>query len=110
MDQALYIVDEIYAEGVITEDIIKMCKERPWWPAVKGGTIDVAGRAHPSTRAPIDIWREQAGLSLRSRKVHVEAGIDTLNTKLHINSSTGKPILYADYQRKGLYSRVWWRP
>ena len=101
MDQGLYITDEIYVEGVITEDIIKMCKLRPWWPAIKGGTIDVAGRAHPSTRAPVDIWYEQAKISLRSRKVHVEAGIDTLNTKLHVNSITGQPILHVDYRARG---------
>lgn len=92
----VYVVDEIYKKDVITEDIINMCKARPWWDNCTGGVIDVAGRQHQATRAPVEIWKALAGKSMRSRKVHIEAGADTLQTYLHNQK------IYFNYNCKGI--------
>lgn len=71
----VYCVDEIYRRRCLGEEIINIAKERPWWPHVTGGVIDVAGRAHAAQKSQIEIWEEQTHLQLRSQFVPIEDGI-----------------------------------
>jgi hypothetical protein len=41
--EQLCVIDEIYEQGLVTDDIIDVVKSKEWWPDVKFGVIDIAG-------------------------------------------------------------------
>ncbi len=98
---AIYLVDEIYLQGYVTEDIITVGKQKKWFSKVTSGAIDIAGRQHQAMPAPIEIWQKSAGLYLNSRKVDVEGGIDVLRTFLTVNPVTNKPKMFVNYSCRG---------
>jgi len=98
------IIDEIYLQGYITQDIIEICKQKEWWSAVSGGAIDIAAKQHQATEAPIEIWRNKANLSFMMTKVGIEDGIDMLRTYLKPNPITNKPLILVDSKCKGFIS------
>ncbi len=54
--------DEVYEHGVVSADIIEMCKAREWWPSVRQVVMDVAGRQHHAQESHYETWRRLAGL------------------------------------------------
>lgn len=99
--EQIVLIDEIYVQGVVTKDIILIAKKKPWWNAVIGGAIDIAGRQHQAMEAPVEIWLKDAGVSLRSKKVNVEDGIDLLRTRLKQHPITGQPDTLVDPKCRG---------
>ena len=97
------LIDEIYVQGVVTKDVILMCKKRDWWMAVTGGAIDIAGRQHQAMAAPVEVWLSE-GVSLRSKKANIEDGIDLLRTHLKQHPVTGKPGILIDPKCRGFIS------
>ncbi len=93
-------IDEVYERGITAQDIIMQCKERNWWRRVKGGVIDVAGRAHPGMESHVEIWRKAAGIYLRSEKVPIPDGILRHRTFLR-DPETGLPRLFHDPKCRG---------
>ncbi len=101
---SLYIIDEVYERGLITSDIIKICKQRPWWNKVIGGAIDIAGTQHQAMSAPTETWMKEAGIILRSKKIRIQDGIEAVKRFLIINPVTGQPLLHINSKAKGLIS------
>lgn len=95
------LIDEIYLQGYVTKDIILMCRKREWWNNVAGGAIDIAARQHQAMAAPIEIWLNEGGISLQSKPVHIEWGIDLLNTHLAQEPTTGQPGIEVDPKCRG---------
>ena len=103
-DGGVYIIDEVYLQGIVTQDMIDICRKKIWWNYVKGGTIDIAGKQHQAMEAPVEIWLNSAGISLRSNKVPIEAGIDLMRTHLKVNPLTLQPTTHINVTCKGLIS------
>lgn len=99
----LELIDEIYVQGVVTKDIILMAKKTPWWDAIVGGAIDIAGKQHQAMAAPVEVWLSE-GVSLRSKQVNIEDGIDLLRTHLKQHPITGKPGIIVDPKCRGFIS------
>ncbi len=76
------VVDEVYARRATAGEVIAACQRRPWWPRVRGGVIDIAGRQHHAAPSQVEIWASLARLRLRSRRVPVRDGIERLRTFL----------------------------
>ena len=102
----IYIVDEIFEKGLVTDEIITICKQKPWWNRVIGGAIDVAGTQHQAMRAPTEIWASHAGVGLRSQRVKIEDGIERMKSLLKVNPLTGRPALFINSKCKGLISEL----
>jgi hypothetical protein len=100
----LYIIDEIYLQGYTTEDVITICKQKPWWGAVKSGVIDIAGRQHQAMDAPVEVWLKHTGLILRSQKVDVQGGIDLLRTYMKVNPLNNRVKVHVDCKARGFIS------
>lgn len=92
---AVFVLDEIYRTNTLGEDMIRIAKDRPWWPFVKGGVIDIGARKHDSNQSQIEVWEELGGLALRSQFVHITDGITRYKSFLQ---SPG----FADVTRTGL--------
>lgn len=103
LGEQIALIDEIYVQGVVTKDIILMAKKKEWWDAVSGGAIDIAGRQHQAMAAPVEVWLSE-GVSLRSKKVNIEDGIDLLRTHLKQHPISGKPGIIVDSKCRGFIS------
>ena len=107
----VYAVDELYARGLTTEEVILHCQnQRPWWRNVKGGVIDIAGTQKQQTpfnqreENPSDweIWRARAGLTLRYARIEEAGGIERLRTFLKVDPISQKPSLLVNHTCRGL--------
>jgi hypothetical protein len=95
------VIDEVYEQGVVAEDVISLCQERAWWDGVTGGVIDVAGRQHAGLPSHVEIWQAKTGLYLRSNRVKVVDGINRLRTFLR-DPGSGETRLLVNPLCKGL--------
>ena len=102
--EQIVLIDEIYLQGYITSEIIDICKQKMWWSAVTGGTIDIAAKQHQAMDPPIEVWLRQAKLSLRCRQVGIEDGIEVLRSHMKPNPVTGKPVVLVNARCKGFIS------
>ena len=94
-DGQLVLIDEIYETGYVTSEIVTIAKQRPWWGQLSGGTGDIAAKESR------EVWSKDAGITLRTKKVDVEAGIDLLRTHLKPNPITGRPNIVVDARCAG---------
>ena len=99
--EQMVLVDEIYLQGYVTEEIIDICKMRSWWSRVVGGAIDVAARQHQAMAAPIEVWLKHGSLSLQAKLVEEEAGIDLLRTYLKPHPVSGQPHILVNHNCQG---------
>jgi len=81
-DDVIHVIDEVYERGLVTEEIIDICKNRPWWQDVQYGVIDIAGNQHQAMPAPAEIWLKETGLYLNSQKVMINDGTERLKSFL----------------------------
>ena len=102
----LYVIDEIYEKGLITSDIIKVAKQRPWWNKVIGGAIDIAATQHQAMAAPTEVWLKEAGVIFRSQKIQIRDGIERTKTFLIVNPVTNQPLLHINSRCLGLISEL----
>ena len=98
------VIDEVYEQGLTTQQVIKICQMRPWWSRVEGGAIDIAARQHQAMPAVAEVWLKEAGIHLRSRKVRIVEGIERMRTFLKINPLTNLPNIFFDPKCKGIIS------
>lgn len=89
----IQVIDEIYEQGLVTDDMIDIAMSRPWWPDVQFGVIDVGGTQHQAMASPAEMWLNQAGLYLSSQKVRINEGTERLKGWLKIDSKTHAPRL-----------------
>jgi len=97
-------IDEVYEQGLTTQQVIKICQMRPWWSRVEGGAIDIAARQHQAMPAVAEVWLKEAEIHLRSRKVRIVEGIERMRTFLKINPLTNQPNIFFDPRCKGIIS------
>ncbi len=102
----LYIVDEVFERGLVTEDIIRLCKQKPWWNRVSGGVIDIEGTRHMAMAAPTEVWLKEGGIYMRSNKVLIKDGIERTKTFLTVNPLTGSSRLHINSKCSGLISEL----
>ena len=103
IDDQVRIIDEVYEQSLITEEIINICQNREWWSDVKFGVIDVAGYQHQAMAAPAEVWMNETGLFLDSEKVKINDGTEKLKSMLKL-APNGEPRLIVNKQCKGILS------
>ena len=104
LGERIALIDEVYVTGVVTHDIITICKKRIWWDAVSGGAIDIAAKQHQAMPAPIEVWISVGGVSLMTKKIMEEDGIDLLRTHMKQHPVTGAPGITVDPKCRGFIS------
>lgn len=100
------VVDEIYQRGLVTEEIIDIAMSRPWWPAVTGGVIDVAGYQHHAMPAPAEVWLERAGVALSAGRVRINDGTERLRSFLKVLSDGREPKMMIGSHCTGILSEL----
>lgn len=105
-NDVVYAVDEVYEQGLTTEEVIQVCETRPWWKMVAGGAIDIAGRQHHAGPSAEEVWRTAGKVILNSQPVGIVDGIDRLRNFLKPNPITGLPSFFVDNRCRGLIAEM----
>lgn len=105
IDGQVRVIDEIYERLKVTEEIIDICQNKPWWQDVSHGVIDIAAHNFGESR-PVDTWLQQAGLYMQSQSVGIMDGIERFNTYLKENPVTHQPNLVFNPKCKGILSEL----
>ena len=104
LDEQICVVDEIYEKSLITEEIVDLAMDKPWWRDVKFGVIDVAGYQHQAMSAPAEVWLDKAGLYMASQKVKINDGTERLKSMLKVDPKHHRPKLIINPKCKGVLS------
>lgn len=81
MGNQVIVVDEVAAQTLVHEEVIDVCRTKPWWPQVVSGVIDpYAGVNHVYGGAsPIDIWWRHGKIPLQpGPRLEVEEALSRL--------------------------------
>lgn len=97
------VFDEIYEQNLITEEIINITQNKPWYKDLTYGVIDIAGYQHQAMSAPAEVWLDQTGLFLDSEKININDGTERLKSTLKLTGK-GEPKLVISPRCKGLLS------
>lgn len=103
-NDTVYVVDEIYEQGLVTEQIIEIAQSRPWWKDVRYGVADVAALQHQAMPAVAEVWSQKAGLYMATKKVGINEGIERLKTFLKPDPLTHEPKVLISPGCKGILS------
>lgn len=93
------VLDRVYKRAAIAQDVIPLAMANPLWELVKKnqgthGVIDIAGKHQYGLPSHVQVWREEAGIILRSNYVHQDVGRDVVRYRLKANDQTDKePLL-----------------
>ena len=98
------IIDEIYEQALITDEIIDIATAKPWWGDVQFGVIDVAGNQHQAMAAPAELWLDKAGLYMSSQKIKINEGTERLKSWLKIDPSTHEARVVIHPKCQGILS------
>jgi hypothetical protein len=99
-----HLIDEVYEQFKTSEQMISICRMKPWWKKVTGGSIDIAGTAHKPDVPASEIWKKSAGVHLRAKKVPIAAGIERMRTYLIPDPITHRPHLTINPRCQGIIS------
>jgi len=99
----IYIIDEIYEQYLITDEIITMVQKKPYLKKVEGGAIDIAAKQHQGQAPIIEIWKK-AGFNLDNRRVPIDDGTDRLRTFLIPHPVSGEVQIHIDSRCRGIIS------
>jgi hypothetical protein len=102
--EQICVIDEIYEQGLVTDDIIAIAQTRDWWRDVHFGVIDIAGTQHQAMAAPAEVWLERTGLYLSSQKIRINEGTERLKGWLKIDPKTHAPRIVFNPKCHGILS------
>jgi len=102
----VFVFDELYFTGVITESMIEMCRKRPWWKNVKDLSIDVAAEQHHAMPGVAETWLKLTKMLPRMKKVGINEGNERFRSFLMPHPISLKPNTYIAPECKGLISEL----
>ena len=102
--EQICVIDEIYEQGLVTDDIIDVARSREWWPDVHFGVIDIAGTQHQAMAAPTEVWLDKTGLYLSSQKIRINEGTERLKGWLKVDPKTHAPRIVFSTKCHGIIS------
>ena len=102
--EQLRIIDEIYEQALITDEIIDIATAKPWWGDVQFGVIDIAGNQHQAMAAPAELWLDKAGLFMSSQKIKINEGTERLKSWLKMDPTTHEAKVVIHPKCQGILS------
>lgn len=106
------VVDEVAVQSLVHEEVIDVCRTRPWWNHVSGGIIDPnAGTSHVYGGAsPQEVWWTYGRIPLRpSMKTSVDDSVSRLQMMMR-DPSTGKTkVLFSPRAKRAIWEMSHWK-
>ncbi len=101
------VFDEIYEQGIITQDLIGMCQKRPWWKSPKHLVTDPHYKdQHHSMPSVAEIWLRETGLVAGGEKGHILPGIERVKSFLRVDPITEEPGIVFNDRCRGFLSEA----
>ncbi len=74
----VWIIDEIYANHVISPEVISIARGRPWWDNVTNVVMDVAGRQidRQTGRSEVQVWFDSTRIPVATQYVNIAEGLE----------------------------------
>ena len=104
INDQIVIFDEIYEQGMTTDEIIDIALNKPWWKDVHSGTIDIAGYQHQAMSAPAEMWMDRTGIYLDAQKIRINEGTERLKGFLKPDPITNRPRVVFSPKCRGTLS------
>lgn len=110
-----FIIDEVSVQGKVHEEVIELCKQRPWWPNViksNGGTMDpYASQSHwYGSLSPAETWERKAGIRLRiPPRLSVEDTVSILCTTLRDPQTAQTGLVVSPKAQRLIWEMTHWR-
>jgi hypothetical protein len=87
-----HVFDELYEQGLTTNDIISLCKKNRYWPRVKQGIIDIAGKGHRDAgESALEIWKKKTSLNWNMKYWREDPLIERIRSSAKQNRITIDP-------------------
>lgn len=103
----IFVVDEIYEQHLTTEQICLILKQKSYYQKITGGAIDIGAKQHHGQKPVYDIWVEQTGLRLDTRRIKpIRDGVNRLRTFFIPNPITVESPIHIDHKCRGLISEL----
>lgn len=103
----IYVLDEIYRQHMTTEQICLAVKQKPYYQQVTAGAIDIGTKQHHGQKPVYDIWVQETGLKLDTRRIKpIRDGVNRLRTFFIPNPITGEVPIHIDARCRGLISEL----
>jgi len=101
-----HVLDCIYTRGEIAQVVIPQVMRHPYWHLVDKEAehvIDIAGTAEAATNSQVTLWREIAGITLKSKYWKEHETINAVRFRLQKDSILGEPLLlFSNRMRTGV--------
>lgn len=103
MREVLFVLDEIWEQGWVHQQVIAECQKRYWWDNVVRVWLGHEGTQHAASESTEEVWRREAGLPVTvcNRPVRKYHGFMRMQTFLS-DPVTGKSRIHVDKSCKGL--------
>jgi hypothetical protein len=98
------VFDEVYEQGLTTNDMIDVVTNKSWWQDVHSGTIDIAGYQHQAMSAPAELWMDRTGIYLDAQKIRINEGTERLKGFLKPDPVTNVPKIVFSPNCRGILS------
>jgi hypothetical protein len=92
------VIDQVYEHDITAYEIIPMVKDKPWYKYIRTGVIDVAGTQRQANKSQVQIWKEETGITLRSKAVSIPQGIEVVRHRLRVHPDAKQPLVLFDYR------------
>jgi len=66
--EAVMILDEVWVHHTAHEDVIDICRQRPWWSRVQRAIGGHESKQHPASASTAEVWRAEVGKDSRDPK------------------------------------------
>lgn len=88
-----HIFDELYEQGLVTADIVALCKKMKHWKKVTEAVIDIAGKGHRDAggESALEIWKKLTPLKWNMKYWHENPLIERVRTSFKSGSITIDP-------------------
>jgi len=108
IDDRPQVFDEIYEQGLVTQDIITIIQSRPWAKDIRYGVADVYAYQHHGQSPIAEQWQapppDGLGLYMASNRIKIPDGIERLKTFLKVNPLTNEPGILFSPRARGILS------
>lgn len=91
-DWRFHFADELYEQNKNTHDMIELCKQKPRWPSITEGAIDIASKGHrDATDSSLEIWQKMTHVNLYKKYWAEDRQIERLQTSFRLGQITIDP-------------------
>jgi hypothetical protein len=100
----VHVLDEVYMHNAISQEIIPVVQEHPYYKFVNKAIMDNAARQKHGNLSVLQVWRQLTGLPVYTNYVTIQQGIDAMKVRLREGPDGLPRLLFSNnlrYRKSG---------